>query len=173
MPLTNIYLIGPMGAGKSTIGRMLAKSLKRPFFDSDCEIEIRSGANIPWIFDVEGEEGFRERESQVLEDICLQKGVVLATGGGVVGRLKNRQLLGTHGYVVYLDTPVDIQLKRTAKDRHRPLLQKGNQREVLTQLFAQRAPLYSGIADLVIDTSLFSPKQIVRQIIQSYGIVKL
>ena len=135
MPLTSIYLIGPMGAGKVTIGRMLAKSLKRTFLDSDYEVEARCGANIPWIFDVEGEKGFRDRESQVLEEVCLQRGIVLATGGGVVERLKNRQLLGTYGYVVYLNTPVEIQFRRTAKDKHRPLLQKGNQRAVLTQLF--------------------------------------
>lgn len=172
MPLTNIYLIGPMGAGKSTIGRMLAKELARPFLDSDHVIEERSGADIPWIFDVEGELGFRDRESQVIKDICTQKGVVMATGGGAVGRSENRRQLSTNGFVVYLSTPVAIQLQRTEKDKRRPLLQRADREEVLTRLLEERDPLYRSIADLVLDTATMSPRQVIKKIIQTVGLGK-
>ena len=170
MPLTNIYLIGPMGAGKNTIGRMLAKELLRPFLDSDHVIEERSGADIPWIFDVEGEQGFRERECQVIAEICAQKGVVMATGGGVVGRLENRQNLSTNGFVVYLSAPVFVQLQRTEKDKRRPLLQRPDREEVLARLLSERDPLYRSIADLVLDTEVLSPRQVIKRIIRAVGL---
>ena len=166
MPLKNIYLIGPMGAGKSTIGRMLARELHQPFYDSDHVIEERSGADIPWIFDVEGEEGFRERETQVLEDLCDQKGVVMATGGGAVGRPENRRVLAANGVVVYLEAPVHVQLKRTEKDKQRPLLQRPDRKQVLTALLKKRDPLYRSIADMVVDTVALSPKEVIAEIVQ-------
>ncbi|WP_422476208.1 shikimate kinase AroK [Endozoicomonas sp. ALB032] len=169
MPLRNIYLVGPMGAGKSTIGRMLAKELGLPFFDSDQEVEARSGAEIPWIFDVEGEEGFRQREIQVIRDLCSRQGIVLATGGGAVTRLENRQQLGTSGVVVFLKASVAAQLIRTEKDKKRPLLQRPDREQVLTQLLSDRAPLYSSIADIELDTELLSPKALISEIIRTVG----
>ena len=170
MPLSNIYLIGPMGAGKSTIGRMLAKELARPFLDSDHVIEERSGADIPWIFDVEGERGFRDRECQVLAEICTQRGVVMATGGGVVGRPENRRNLSTNGFVVYLWAPVAVQLHRTEKDKRRPLLQRADRQEVLTRLLVERDPLYRSIADIVLDTETLSPRQVIKKVIQAISL---
>lgn len=158
-----------MGAGKSTIGRMLAKELGLPFFDSDHEVEARSGAEIPWIFDVEGEEGFRQREIQVIQDLCSRQGIVLATGGGAVTRLENRQQLGTNGVVVFLKASVAAQLVRTEKDKKRPLLQRHDREEVLTQLLNDRAPLYSSIADVELDTELLSPKALINEIIRTVG----
>ena len=165
MPLTNIYLVGPMGAGKSTIGRMLAKELGLPFYDTDHEIETRTGANIPWIFDVEGENGFRQRERMVIKELCQERGVVLATGGGVVTQQENRMHLGSNGFVVYLQASVDTQLERTAKDKKRPLLQRPDRRAVLENLLKEREPLYLSVADLVLDTEAYSPKSLIHQIV--------
>ena len=166
MPLKNIYLIGPMGAGKSTIGRMLARDLGQPFFDSDHVVEERSGADIPWIFDVEGEEGFRNRETQVIRELCGEQGIVMATGGGVVGRAENRRHLSSNGLVVYLTAPVTTQLRRTEKDKRRPLLQRPDRELVLTDLLKKRDPLYRSIADLILDTVALSPKGVIRAIIK-------
>ena len=166
MPLTNIYLIGPMGAGKSTIGRMLAWDLKQPFYDSDHVVEERSGADIPWIFDVEGEEGFRNRETQVVQELCGLQGIVMATGGGVVGRAENRRHLSSNGLVVYLTAPVATQLQRTEKDKRRPLLQRPDRKQVLTNLLEERDPLYRSIADLTLDTVALSPKGVIGAIIR-------
>ena len=148
--MRNVFLIGPMGAGKSTIGRLLAKELKYPFKDSDREIEERTGADIPWIFDVEGEEGFRQREEAMIAELVHEDGIVLATGGGVVMRPANRAALKAGGLVVYLRTSVEQQLQRTAKDRQRPLLQTADPEAVLRDLMARRDPLYREIADLII-----------------------
>ena len=164
MPLTNIYLIGPMGAGKSTIGRMLARDLGQPFYDSDHVVEERSGADIPWIFDVEGENGFRDRETQVIQELCGLQGIVMATGGGVVGRVENRKQLSTNGLVVYLTAPVATQLQRTEKDKKRPLLQRSDREQVLTNLLKKRDPLYHSIADLILDTVALSPKGVIKAI---------
>lgn len=163
--MRNVFLVGPMGAGKSTIGRLLAKELKYPFKDSDREIEARTGADIPWIFDVEGEEGFREREEAMIAELVLEQGIVLATGGGVVMREANRRALAAHGLVVYLRTSVDQQLQRTAKDRQRPLLQTADPEKVLRELMAKRDPLYREIADLIIDTDQRGPKIVVNTIL--------
>ncbi len=165
MSLRNVFLIGPMGAGKSTIGRLLAKELKYPFKDSDREIEARTGADIPWIFDVEGEEGFREREEAMIAELCREQGIVLATGGGVVMREANRRALSAGGLVVYLRTSVEQQLQRTAKDRQRPLLQTQNPERVLRELMARRDPLYREIADLIVETDHRGPKVVVNTII--------
>ncbi|MGB1191545.1 MAG: shikimate kinase AroK [Pseudomonadales bacterium] len=153
-----IFLVGPMGAGKTTIGRHLATELSLPFIDTDHEIEERCGANIPWIFDVEGEEGFRLREHKVLDDICQSSPAVIATGGGIIMRDDNRALLKEHGVAVYLHATVKQQLTRTGKDRSRPLLNKGDPKAVLTDLMAIREPLYREVAKSVFPTDNKSPR---------------
>lgn len=161
----NIVLVGPMGAGKSTIGRLLASELALPFYDSDREIEARSGANIPWIFDVEGEAGFRRRETQTIIELLQEEGpLVLATGGGAIMREENRQAIRQSSTVIYLHTTIEQQLQRTAKDKNRPLLQNDNPKAVLENLFAVRDPLYREAADLIIKTDRQSPKSVVRLI---------
>lgn len=154
-----------MGAGKSTIGRLLAKELHLPFKDSDKEIEHRAGANIPWIFDVEGEAGFREREHAVIADLCQSNGLVLATGGGAVLRDDNRQALRQGGRVIYLCTSVDQQLERTARDRNRPLLQTGNPKNTLTELMRIRDPLYREVATIIVETDERPPRMVVTEIL--------
>lgn len=157
-----------MGAGKSTIGRLLSDELGLPFIDSDKEIEDRSGANIPWIFDLEGEAGFRERESQVIDDLTGPPAKVLATGGGAILSESNRRVLSGSGYVVYLKTSVEQQLIRTAKDRNRPLLQRDDPEAVLRSLARQRNGLYESTAHLTVDTNGLSPKAVVREIISHF-----
>lgn len=163
--MRNVFLVGPMGAGKSTIGRLLAKELRYPFKDSDREIEARTGADIPWIFDVEGEDGFRQREEAMIAELVMENGIVLATGGGVVMREANRQALAANGLVVYLRTSVDQQLQRTSKDRQRPLLLNADPERVLRDLMAKRDPLYREIADIIIDTDQRGPKVVVNTIV--------
>jgi shikimate kinase len=165
---TNIILIGPMGAGKSTIGRQLAGVLQLPLKDSDREIEQRTGVDIPTIFEFEGEEGFRNRETAMLEELCTEQGMVLATGGGAVMRDQNRALLRDCGLVVYLKTSVKTQLRRTARDRNRPLLQTENPRARLEELMRMRDPLYREIADLIVDTDRDSIRKVVQEISQYY-----
>jgi len=148
----NLFLIGPMGAGKSAVGRQLARMLHLTFMDSDEEIESRTGVDISFIFEKEGEEGFRVREIKVIDDLSNMDGVVLATGGGAVLSPESRSRLGARGYVVYLKTGVDQQLSRTSRGRERPLLDNGDRREVLENLLAEREPLYFEIADLTIET---------------------
>jgi shikimate kinase len=155
-----------MGAGKSTIGRLLAKELRLSFKDSDKEIEQRTGANIPWIFDVEGEAGFREREQAVIGELCELDGVVLATGGGAVLRPENRSALRAGGRVVYLHTSVDQQLDRTSRDRNRPLLRTANPGKVLADLMHIRDPLYREIADVIIETDERPPRMVVQEILE-------
>lgn len=164
--LHRIFLVGPMGAGKSTIGKYLAQHLKLRFADTDTEIEARTGADIPWIFDVEGEVGFRDREQQVVEEMTLWEDIVLATGGGVVMRPENRQVLAARGFVVYLHATVDEQVRRTRRDQRRPLLQKGNPEEVLRSLMAIRDPLYRDIADHVIETDGCSPRTVAQRLVR-------
>lgn len=153
-----------MGAGKSTIGRLLAKELRYSFQDSDREIEARTGADIPWIFDVEGEEGFRQREEAMIAELVLERGIVLATGGGVVMRESNRRALADNGLVVYLRTSVEQQIQRIGKDRQRPLLQDADPEVVLRDLMAKRDPLYQEIAHLIIDTDQRGPKVVINTI---------
>ncbi|CDF86658.1 Shikimate kinase [Pseudomonas knackmussii B13] len=161
----NLILVGPMGAGKSTIGRLLAKELHLDFKDSDKEIEQRCGANIPWIFDVEGEVGFREREQAMLAELCASSGMVIATGGGAVLREANRAALKTGGKVIYLHASVDQQIARTARDKNRPLLQKPNPGQILRDLMAQRDPLYREVADVVVETDERPPRLVVLEIL--------
>ncbi|MGB3620010.1 shikimate kinase AroK [Ketobacter sp. MCCC 1A13808] len=160
----NVILVGPMGAGKSTIGRQLAQLLSYEFVDSDHEIEARTGADIPWIFDVEGEEGFRRREQAVIDQLTLRDGIVLATGGGAVTREENRRVVSARGIVVYLKTSIEQQLTRTAKDRKRPLLQHAEPRKVLTELMKTREPLYQEVADYVVDTDASNIKDVASEI---------
>jgi shikimate kinase len=162
----NVILVGPMGAGKSTIGRQLASLLRYEFVDTDQEIEDRTGADIPWIFDVEGEEGFRRREESVLEDLTRRQHVVIATGGGAITREANRLNMKARGSVVYLKTSIEQQLQRTSRDRNRPLLQTGNPREVLTRLMGIRAPLYESIADITVDTDQSGVRDVATRIVE-------
>lgn len=161
----NIFLIGPMGAGKSTIGRHLAQMLHLNFLDSDSEIEKKTGADIAWVFDVEGEEGFRTREQEMLDELSQKHGIVLATGGGAVIRPENRSHLSARGIVVYLKTSVNKQLARTLKDKRRPLLQTSDPRSVLEALAEKRNVLYDEVADYTIETDEQSAKVVASQII--------
>ncbi len=163
--LPNIYLIGPMGAGKTTLGRYLARELGLEFYDSDKEIETRSGVNIPWIFDVEGEEGFRDRETRILDELTQLRNIVLATGGGAVLRPENRAFLSARGVVIYLKTSIEQQLSRTKKCKNRPLLQTENVREKLLQLKNVRDPLYTSIANLILETEQYSVGSLAEKII--------
>ena len=145
-----IFLVGPMGAGKTTTGQALAKLLKLNFVDSDNEIEARAGASISWIFDVEGEARFRDREARVIDELTQRNGIVLATGGGAVLREENRRVLATRGFVVYLYLPVEEQFARTRNDRRRPLLHGDDPRRTLRELMTVRDPLYREVADQVL-----------------------
>lgn len=161
----SLFLVGPMGAGKTTIGKLLAQELKLKFKDTDKEIEERTGADIAWIFDVEGEQGFRQRETQILDELTQElPPLVLATGGGVVIKPENRGFLCARGVVVYLQASIASQVERTSKDKKRPLLQNENPQKVLEDLMQQRQPLYHEVADLVMDTDVDSPKMIVKKV---------
>ncbi|REL31539.1 shikimate kinase AroK [Thalassotalea euphylliae] len=163
----NIFLVGPMGAGKSTIGRELADKLHLEFFDSDQEIERRTGADISWVFDLEGEEGFRKREETVIDDLTEMQGIVLATGGGSVISPQVRNRLSARGIVVYLETTIDKQVARTQRDRRRPLLQTSEDpRVVLENLAVERNPLYEEIADVIIQTDDQSAKVVAHKIVE-------
>ncbi|WP_372830763.1 shikimate kinase AroK [Pontibacterium sp.] len=164
----NIFLVGPMGAGKSTIGRLLSQELKLTYIDSDREIEDRAGADIPWIFDVEGEDGFRDREEAVIRELCERNDIVLATGGGAIQREANRTCLQASGYVVYLCTSVEQQLERTARDKNRPLLQTEDPEQVLRELLERRDPLYRDACDLLVRTDKRHPRSVVTEIIRNY-----
>lgn len=161
---SNISLVGPMGAGKTTIGRILAKNLNLTFVDLDTEIESRCGADIPWIFDVEGEAGFRKREAAMLAEVTERQGILLATGGGAVLREENRKRLSERGFVVYLCATLEQLVERTRRDRQRPLLQVDNPRDVLSSLLEQRDPLYREVADLVVKTETKNPQLVAREL---------
>ncbi|PVX31682.1 shikimate kinase [Pasteurella langaaensis DSM 22999] len=162
----NIFLVGPMGAGKSTIGRQLAQQLGMEFIDSDAEIEERAGADISWIFDLEGEEGFRKREERIINELTQKQGIVLSTGGGAVLSKDNRNYLSARGIVIYLETTVDKQFERTQRDKKRPLLQGAEDpRKVLEDLAKVRNPLYEEVADITLPTDEQSAKLMANQII--------
>lgn len=161
----NIFLVGLMGAGKTTIGRLLARKLNRRFVDADHEIEARTGATIPWIFEIEGEACFRRREADVIRDLSAQQGLVLATGGGAVLNPVSRALLAERGTVIYLRASIGSILQRTAHDKNRPLLQTADPRGKLEQLWTERDPLYREIADLVIDTGRPNVQSMVQTIL--------
>ncbi|MDH3978338.1 MAG: shikimate kinase AroK [Gammaproteobacteria bacterium] len=148
----NIFLVGPMGSGKTAVGRRLAQDIGREFADSDTVIEARTGVDIPFIFEKEGEAGFRGRECEVIDELTQQAGIVLATGGGAILSADNRSCLASRGIVIYLHASVDQQLQRTRRGQGRPLLNSGDPRQVLSELLKIREPLYLEIADLRIDT---------------------
>lgn len=155
-----------MGAGKSAVGRQLARTLHLTFMDSDDEIESRTGVDIPFIFEKEGEAGFRKREAKVIDDLSKMDSVVLATGGGAVVEAKNRSNLGGRGLVVYLYTTVDQQLARTQKGRERPLLQNGDRKQILEDLMSERDALYREIADLIIETDGRKVRAVANEIVE-------
>ena len=152
--IANIVLIGPMGSGKTSVGRRLACVLKRDFFDSDFEIVARTGVSIDHIFDVEGEQGFRQRETSMLSELCDISNIVIATGGGIVIKAENRALLKHNSFVVYLASSVEQLVMRTARSKSRPLLEKSTNREqTIRDILEAREPLYQEVADVVIDTT--------------------
>lgn len=161
----NIILIGPMGSGKSTIGNIIARRLHRDFRDSDHFIEERTGVDIARIFDVEGEQGFRDRESNALNELLSENNRVIATGGGSVLRRENQQLLKQKGYIVFLDTSINQQMQRLRRDKKRPLLQTENPRERLESLLAERRPIYLDLADLAVKTDKRMARRLAADII--------
>ena len=148
----NIYLVGMMGAGKTSIGRLLSKRSRRRFYDSDHVIEERTGVTIPTIFDLEGEQSFRDREEAVIAELARLSNIVLATGGGAVLRENNRQVLCSSGIIVYLRGSVEDLWRRTRKDKNRPLLLTDNPRQKLAEIYSVRDPIYSSVADIIIET---------------------
>ena len=162
----NLFLIGPMGAGKSAVGRQLARTLHLTFVDSDDEVESRTGVDIPFIFEKEGEEGFRKREARVIDELSAREGVILATGGGAVVDAQSRSYLGARGFVVYLYTTVEQQLSRTQKGRERPLLENGDRSRILEDLMAVRDPMYREIADLIVETDGRKVKAVANEILE-------
>ncbi|WP_460231227.1 shikimate kinase AroK [Aurantivibrio plasticivorans] len=163
-----VVLVGPMGSGKSTVGKVVANLLSLPFLDMDQIIEERTGADISWIFDVEGESGFRDREQQLLSELLdAHESCVIATGGGVVERDANRSLLSGRGDVVYLNASLSQLAQRTAKDKKRPLLQVNHPKQRIKELYQRRDPLYREVADHIIDTNAGNPKAVAQSIVSS------
>lgn len=159
-----LFLVGPMGSGKSTVGKHLADLLDITFVDSDAEIERRAGADIPWIFDVEGEAGFRRRETAVLQELAQRNETVIATGGGAILAQENRELMSRSGIVAFLNVSVAQQLKRTGSGEGRPLLQQGDRETTLKKLMAEREPLYRALADVIISGGGANARKVARQI---------
>lgn len=157
---SNYFLIGPMGSGKSTVGRLLAKKLGYPFFDTDSEVEARVNTSIANLFKYEGERRFREYETMVLSEVSQKAGIVLATGGGIVLDSKNRWYLSTRGYVIYLQTSLALQHSRTQGDESRPLLLGEEREQLLSNLFLKRKSLYEGLADWIVSTDKCKPEEI-------------
>lgn len=155
-----------MGAGKTTIGRQLAKKLSIDFYDSDYEIEKRTGVKISLIFEIEGEEGFRRRETQVLRELSQMNKIVLSTGGGALIQTENREVLRNNGYIIYLKSSPEMLFKRTAGDKRRPLLQGDNRLEQIRKILTEREPAYIEMADEIIDSEKMSIKQIIQKIIE-------
>jgi shikimate kinase len=162
----NIFLVGLMGAGKTTVGKLLAKRLDKTFLDSDHELEARTGVTIPVIFELEGEGGFRARESNLIRELAERKDIVLATGGGAVLRPENRAALAEQGVVVYLNASVEDLWMRTRHDRNRPLLQTADPKAKLRELLEQRDPLYREVADIIVTSGHHSVNHVVREIEQ-------
>jgi shikimate kinase len=169
-PRMNVFLVGPMGSGKSAVGRQLAQRLALEFIDSDEEIEARTGVDIPYIFEREGEAGFRQREAEVIDAVTRRDGVLVSTGGGAVLDAATRERLRARGRVVYLRTSVDQQLARTRRSNDRPLLNNDDPRGTLERLFEQRAPLYAEVAEIVVDTDGRKVKTVVDQICRQLGV---
>jgi len=165
----NVYLVGLMGAGKTTIGRSLAKRLHLEFIDTDREIEARTGVTIPTIFEIEGEEGFRKREAQIIADLARLPGRIIATGGGIVLREENRARLIASGFVVYLNVPPQTLWERTRNDRNRPLLQVADPLGKLSELHEQRDAYYREVADLIIDSSRINAQSVLQMLMREVG----
>jgi shikimate kinase len=165
-PKRNVFLVGPMGAGKSTVGKIVAEQLGLDFLDSDREIEARTGADIAWIFDVEGEQGFRDREEAILDELTARNGVVVATGGGAIVRPETRKRLISRGIVIYLESPLSQQVERTGSDKRRPLLRNGEPQEILGRLQEERDPLYREAADLVFKADRRSARALAHEIVR-------
>jgi shikimate kinase len=164
----NVFLIGPMGSGKTAVGKYLARLLRAPFYDSDAEIERRTGVDIPFIFEKEGEAGFRERERETIEALTQGEPMVLATGGGAVLLQANRDCLASRGFVVYLKTSVAQQTHRVRHARNRPLLNNTDPAVKLEQLMRERAPLYDAIADLTVTTDGRRVRSVAEEIMQAF-----
>tara|TARA_B000000532_G_scaffold150256_1_gene120643 strand:+ start:278 stop:781 length:504 start_codon:yes stop_codon:yes gene_type:complete len=162
----NIFIVGPMGSGKSTVGKIISDELFLNFFDTDDEIESRTGASIDWIFDLEGEEGFRKRESEMLDEMVKKNSIVLSTGGGIILSKSNRELLSSRGTVFYLSTPITTQVERTSKDKDRPLLKNGNPSEILAKLHDEREGFYKEVSDHIINTENKSSQEVASEIIK-------
>lgn len=162
----NIFLVGMMGAGKTTIGKLLAHFLDKTFFDSDREIQKRTGVNIPVIFEIEGETGFRKRETEMLTELLKSENIVLATGGGAVLSIENREMLKRSGTVIYLRATVDDLWRRTRQDKNRPLLQTSDPRRKLAELYAQRDPLYRETAHIIVESGKRSARHLAQLLAQ-------
>ncbi|MGA1735139.1 MAG: shikimate kinase AroK [Pseudomonadales bacterium] len=160
----NVFIVGPMGAGKTTVGKLLADELGLEFLDSDKEIEDRTGADIGWIFDVEGETGFRKREAAMIDELTARSGVLVATGGGAVLLEENRKRLVSRGTVIYLNAPLEQQIERTSRDRTRPLLRDGEPGDVLAALQEDRGPLYQEVSDFTFTADRRSAKALAQEI---------
>ena len=168
----NIFIVGPMGSGKTTVGKIVAGELFLDFYDTDTTIENNTGVSIDWIFDIEGEDGFRKRETSVLKDLVSLNSIVLATGGGIIIEECNRELLASRGTVFYLHTPLETQIERTAKDKDRPLLKDKDPRKVLKELQEDRQTQYEEVADHIIDTENKSGSEVANEIVKlvkNYG----
>ncbi|NND00927.1 MAG: shikimate kinase AroK [Gammaproteobacteria bacterium] len=165
--MQNLILIGPMGSGKTTVGKQLAKRTRMDFVDSDHMIEDRCGVSISTIFDIEGEDGFRKRETKMLQELCARSGIVLATGGGAIASEENRILLRKSGYVVYLKTTIETQLARTQKTQNRPLLENVDIETKLTELMSERGTLYEQEADLIVMSGNRVVSKVVEEILQA------
>lgn len=165
----NIFLIGPMGAGKTSVGRYLAQQLNMDFYDSDQEIEKRMGVNLTWIYDLEGMEGFRQREMRMIDELSSLENVVLSTGGGCVETPAVREFLRQRGVVIYMEVSLETQLNRLKRDKKRPLLQGENPQEVLIKLWNEREPFYEEIADFTIITDNRSVRDVCDDILTWLG----
>jgi len=165
----NIFLIGPMGAGKSSVGKYLASQLDMDFYDSDEEIEKRTGVDIGWIFDIEGEEGFRKREIMVISELANLNNIVLATGGGSVLAPETQAVLRKYGVIIFLDVSLSYQHNRTTNDSRRPLLRVENREEVIAKLGEERAPIYTALADYRVLTDNRSVRVVAEDIMQWLG----
>lgn len=162
----NIFIVGPMGSGKSTVGKIISNELFLNFYDTDDEIESRTGASIDWIFDLEGEKGFRKRESSILTEMVEKNSIVLSTGGGIILSSNNRDLLSSRGTVFYLSTPISVQVERTAKDKDRPLLKDGDPFKILSKLHEDRKNLYDSVSDHIIETEKKTSQEVADEIIK-------
>lgn len=163
--INNLFLIGPMGAGKTTIGLQLARSLGKVFYDSDHYVQEKAGVDINWIFDVEGEDGFRKRELRAINELCQYDNIVLATGGGAILRAENREVLSSRGFVVYLNASLTEQFERVKHDQNRPMVRTENRQQRLQELHDIRAPLYQSVADVEVFTDSRQAKMVVREIL--------